>query len=186
MREPARVGHARPLGTGALFVGGRDSRGFGKRGCGVCWPANTHGRLLPYTRTPRQVKVGEENAKSRDAARPFDQMPPRLRPPAGTGTFRLRARPGSARASVSHCSKCVFVLTRLARASAHAARYTTTSAEAGDFQRNYLLSCCMGHAHGHGLPWAGYSLPDLIGQQRHARILQRLDQHEPHQQRLEK
>ena len=49
--------------------------------------------------------------KSRDAARPFDPMPPRLRPP-GTGTFRLRARPGSARASVSNSPQYVFVLAR--------------------------------------------------------------------------
>ena len=50
-------------------------------------------------------------SKSRDAARPFDPMPPLLRPP-GTGTFRLRARPGSARASVSNCPQHVFVLSR--------------------------------------------------------------------------
>ena len=56
-------------------------------------------------------KVPNNSTKSRDAARPFDPMPPRLRPP-GTGTFRLRARPGSARASVSNCPQYVFVLSR--------------------------------------------------------------------------
>ena len=57
------------------------------------------------------VATSTQKTKSRDAARPFDPMPPRLRPP-GTGTFRLRARPGSARASVSNSPQYVFVLAR--------------------------------------------------------------------------
>ena len=61
-------------------------------------------------RRHRQVRR-DAKTKSRDAARPFDPMPPLLRPP-GTGTFRLRARPGSARASVSNSPQYVFVLAR--------------------------------------------------------------------------
>ena len=57
------------------------------------------------------TELQSTKTKSRDAARPFDPMPPRLRPP-GTGTFRLWARPGSARASVSNSPQYVFVLAR--------------------------------------------------------------------------
>ena len=64
-------------------------------------------------RTPRTIPKFRR-LKSRDAARPFDPMPPLLRPP-GTGTFRLRARPGSARASVSNSPQYVFVLAPLAQ-----------------------------------------------------------------------
>lgn len=77
---------------------------------GMCTPAS---RLGPQGGSGRgeQAKVTFGPVLSYPAARPFDPMPPLLRPP-GTGTFRLRARPGSARASVSNCPQHVFVLSR--------------------------------------------------------------------------